>query len=372
MGWQDRRYNDDGGGGVSGAFGRALKRIFVEGDNFFAWAVPLFSVRGIRVKIHIFYIVYIIIQLFSSLRLDTQGVAFAAFGLAAMFTLVLLHEFGHCLMCRRVGGEADQIVMWPLGGLAMCRPPHDWKANLYTTLAGPAVNLALAPVFGLALIAAGARWEMLAFNPFTGRPLNGGLYFEFITAYWKAGLWSLYVMNAYLFLFNMLLVMFPMDAGRVVQEVLWARMGYRKSMSIATNLGLAMAVLVGALSIFFQMQQLTMIAVFCGVTCFQERRKLAMVADEGLYDLGKASDFGYGPRGGRGAGGGVAAASAPAPDRSFELAAARQRKEREHQAEVDRILEKIAKEGMGALNRSERKTLQEETDRRNRATGKSA
>jgi hypothetical protein len=36
----------------------------------------------------------------------------------ALFGVVLLHEFGHAFACRQTGGEADTIVLWPLGGIA--------------------------------------------------------------------------------------------------------------------------------------------------------------------------------------------------------------------------------------------------------------
>jgi len=41
----------------------------------------------------------------------------------ALFLIVLLHEFGHSLACRQVGGRANQIVLWPLGGVAYVDPP---------------------------------------------------------------------------------------------------------------------------------------------------------------------------------------------------------------------------------------------------------
>ena len=40
-----------------------------------------------------------------------------------LFLIVTLHEFGHALACRQVGGKADQIVLWPLGGVAYVAPP---------------------------------------------------------------------------------------------------------------------------------------------------------------------------------------------------------------------------------------------------------
>ncbi len=41
----------------------------------------------------------------------------------ALFLIVMFHEFGHSLACRQVGGAANQIVLWPLGGVAYVDPP---------------------------------------------------------------------------------------------------------------------------------------------------------------------------------------------------------------------------------------------------------
>src|ERR1700686_1650261 len=65
----------------------------------------------------------------------------------ALFLIVMLHEFGHALACRQVGGRADQIVLWPLGGVAYVAPPQRPGATLWSIAAGPLVNVALAPIF---------------------------------------------------------------------------------------------------------------------------------------------------------------------------------------------------------------------------------
>src|SRR6202044_4186980 len=65
----------------------------------------------------------------------------------ALFMIVTLHEFGHALACRQVGGRADRIVLWPLGGVAYVNPPPRPGATLWAIAAGPLVNVALAPVF---------------------------------------------------------------------------------------------------------------------------------------------------------------------------------------------------------------------------------
>ena len=49
----------------------------------------------------------------------------------------MLHEFGHALACRQVGGQADLIVLWPLGGVAYVNPPPRPGALLWSIAAGP-------------------------------------------------------------------------------------------------------------------------------------------------------------------------------------------------------------------------------------------
>src|SRR6266566_9894007 len=64
----------------------------------------------------------------------------------ALFFIVMLHEYGHALACRQVGGTANQIVLWPLGGVAYVDPPPRPGATLWSIVAGPLVNVILLPV----------------------------------------------------------------------------------------------------------------------------------------------------------------------------------------------------------------------------------
>lgn len=357
MGFQDRRYRDDPGDG--GAFRRALRRIFVEGDNFFAWALPLFTFKGIRVRIHILFVLWIVIELLMSLGQGATGVGFRAAMMGSLFTMVLLHEFGHCFACRRVGGEANEITMWPLGGLAWCSPPHNWRANFITTAGGPLVNVALIPVLGGAMLLAGAQPEHLIFNPFSpGRALmlmGFGSWPEIILFYaWYT--------NLILLIFNLIVPMYPMDGARIIQELMWARMGYRRSMLISVNVGFVTAIAMGVFSITTRETQLLGLAIFGGMICWNEKQRLAMV-DDVDYDVGRPGDYGYGPR-------------RPAPvaaprgrDRAYEAALKQQQRQRDEQAEVDRILAKIAEQGMGSLTRSERRILERETERKRKQSG---
>lgn len=352
MGYQDRRYESRSEGG--GRFRRWFKEYIGGRSGFFSWSVPLFTVPdrvpgldGIRVRVHLLYILMIVGELIGARGVGTAGFAFMLAMMATLFVLVLLHEFGHCLACRLVGGQADEILMWPLGGLAYCKTPHRWKPSLITTLAGPGVNLALLPVFGGALLLMGSNWDEVVFNPFRPDVMFRG--------YGHAWLWSAHYMNLVLLAFNMLVPMFPMDCGRVVQELLWWRVGYKRSMLIAVNLSLGVAVVLAILGVATEQMRLISLAVFGAFMCWGLRGHLLMMEDQPAWAFD--TDKGYGgfeekfePRG--------------AVVRKAQLKREKQQaKEREMQAEVDRILDKIRVNGMHSITKREQQTLKDATDR---------
>ncbi|MBY0307633.1 MAG: hypothetical protein K2Q09_02725, partial [Phycisphaerales bacterium] len=249
------------------------------------WSVPLGTVAGITVRLSLIYIVWMVFRLADRQSIGWQ---YELWSLGSLFVLVLAHEFGHCLACRRVGGEADQILMWMLGGLAYCRPPHSWRDSLITTLGGPAVNMALAPVLMGVMMAFGTPVSALVFNPWGGL---GSAFSSAVNAMgphlpiWLIyGLFTLHVSNAALLLFNVLLPFYPFDGGRIVQELLWRRFGYSRSMWIATTLGLVGAVGLGLFALWGRNMQMFLVAAFGGLTCWQQRQALRFMSQDGIAD----------------------------------------------------------------------------------------
>src|SRR5262249_35020785 len=99
---------------------RPLSRRTMFGLQFGAF--PLFRVAGIAVYLHWPWLV--VASLVVKLRLNNYN--WPAWNLVeylSLFVIVLLHEFGHALACRSVGGEAERIILWPLGGVAYVLPP---------------------------------------------------------------------------------------------------------------------------------------------------------------------------------------------------------------------------------------------------------
>ncbi|MEL6328956.1 MAG: site-2 protease family protein [Planctomycetota bacterium] len=336
--WQDGHRSGQSGGG----FGGFIRRVFGEGDNPLSWGIPLYTAWGIRVRVHVFFVLYIVLQLLSSLAFENFGIGYIAIMMVSLFGLVLLHEYGHCFACRKVGGEADDILMWPLGGLASCAPPPGVRGEFWTVAGGPLVNVALfVPLAGLVYLLTGA-WEAVAFNP-----LNPSSVFFYFSAtsdllYWaQYAAWTLYFTNGILLAFNVLLPMFPMDGGRLARCALWLKHGEQKSLYVAAVAGLAIAIVLGlaVLVIGGMPRMLLAIAFFGGFTCWLELRRLKMMAGEfgyggPVYDAGPERD--------------------PGPTRAQRRAAKRAEEE---SAEMDRILAKISSEGMGALSRREKAFL---------------
>src|SRR6266545_8157291 len=120
--------------------------------------IRLFRLFQIDVYLHWLWIVVAVYEINTRSR-DYSSIAWNVAEYLALFLIVLLHEFGHALACRQTGGQADTIVLWPLGGVAYVAPPQRPGATLWSIAAGPLVNLILLPVaLALALTAAGLGW----------------------------------------------------------------------------------------------------------------------------------------------------------------------------------------------------------------------
>ncbi len=349
MGWDDREpgagYDDSAGGRARAA----MRRVFGDGENPMNWGFSLYRAWGIRVRIHLLFVIFLVARLIFTLPQDGIGRGFMLWMLGALFVLVLLHEYGHCIACRRVGGEADDIMMWPLGGLASCAPPHEWRANLATVLGGPAVNAALLAPLALGVWIATRDFGVVVFNPFDPGSALAGLQIPPGEAggvgaqpWWLTALWSAHYANVILLAFNMLVPMFPMDAARVVQALLWRRMGYDRSMLVTLTIGLVAAGMLAVVAIVVNETMLLAIALFGGVVSFVERRRLQFAG-------GASMSFPEGPD----------------DDELEDRRRAKERQKAEDEQEtVDRILAKISEDGMESLSAGEKRTLKRATHHR--------
>jgi len=228
-------------------------------------SIRIFRFAGIDVYLHWMWFLAAIYQVSYGSRRYTSFV-WCIYEYLALFGIVLMHEFGHALACRSVGGKADQIVLWLLGGVAYVDPPPRPGAMLWSIVAGPLVNVLLIPVFGGLVLLAGMH-HLADSSP----NLN-----EFINTIW--------LINVYILEFN-LLPIYPLDGGKILWSLLWFAFGRARSLMIASALGLVtVAALLVALFVFNYAREnswLILIAVFALFQCwsgFQQARGMSRIA----------------------------------------------------------------------------------------------
>lgn len=343
MAFQDRQYYRDGTG---------------SGSNPLSWLwngeVSLFTAFGIHVKAHASLIVFMALILIfgwggGNLQSRIQSIT-------ALFAVVLLHEFGHCFAARWTGGSADQILMTPLGGLAMAYARRTPYSQFVTVAGGPAVNVIICVICGFGLYVTAGIWPLgpwqfgEVFNPRPG-------WFS-VTSY----LFMFYAISWALLIFNLLPV-FPLDGGQLLQAALWKPVGYYKAMFWTVNVGIvgaALLILSGFTGFLFGGLFVVFIGIYCLMNCINMRRHLLAEGPWGFSEEESSIDYSaaYDNKIGR-----------PKKKSGWQLKRAAKRvreqeaNERREQEKIDAILAKVSAHGMNSLTWIEKRTLKKATER---------
>ena len=310
------------------------------------WALRVFTAYGIPVKIHLFFFIFTLgmfLRQVSEKSTPISSLDIFLLTVVTLFGIILLHEFGHCFAARFVGGEANEILIWPLGGLAFVEVPHYPKPTFIVAAGGPAVNVLICLVctaglafghflpnlnplanpynsqihnywdgrsytseYGLKLYKAGT--DEAVSNPFDAIEKmirdSGGLResehvvfppetnSKWAETYaplgveralapgWAVWLNRIFWMSWVLFLFN-LIPAFPLDGGQMMQTIVWGRSDYRRGVVVACYSGFVVAVLFLVVSIWQNE------ALFMGLALFMlymSSMKLAQLdTDEGPF-----------------------------------------------------------------------------------------
>jgi Zn-dependent protease len=220
----------------------------------------LFRVAGITVFLHWSWLAIAYIELAERIR-PYRHPAWNVAEYLTLFAIVLLHEFGHALACRQVGGQAERIVLWPLGGVAYVNPPARPCPWLWSIAAGPLVNVALVPVtFGLFLLAH-----------------NAGLHHRLPDA--ALFLRSIAFVNLGLLVFN-LLPIYPLDGGQLLHGLLWPLLGRGRSLQVASVVGLLGGAALVALALAVGQVWAIVVAVFLALGALGGLQRAKLLADQ--------------------------------------------------------------------------------------------
>jgi Zn-dependent protease len=170
-------------------------------------SIRLGTYAGIPVRAH--WSMAIIAVWFGVLLSADLGIVGGVVATSAFFASILAHEFGHAIVARRFGVHTQSIDLWALGGMAhLDREPPTPRADGLIAVAGPAVSLLLG------VVAFGAGFALQS----------------------TVLVWVGFV-NGVLAVFNMLPGA-PLDGGRLVRAVRWARTGDKyRAMRDAGNAG---------------------------------------------------------------------------------------------------------------------------------------
>src|ERR687890_1091086 len=212
---------------------------------------------GIDVRVHWTFL--LLVAFFAFVGYQSSGTLAGALtpiaAIVALFVCVLLHEFGHSLVAQRLDLVVRSITLLPIGGVSNLESlPEKPSDEVKITLAGPLVNVVLAPIFFGVGVLFGAVPRMPA-DLFTGIGSVGQFFFY------------LGYLNVVLAVFN-LIPAFPLDGGRILRALLATRLGALRATDISSAVGRFFALaffLVGLLGGNFLLA-LVAVFIFFGAT----------------------------------------------------------------------------------------------------------
>jgi len=234
----------------------------------------ILTIRGIPIVLHWTFLLYagfLLISAAADQEHPLAGSIEQGAMLALIFGFVALHELSHSLVAQKFGITVRQIILFPLGGIAMLdQVPEDPRQETMITIAGPLFNLVTAFVLFLfiwllpgVVFTIGPLTDIL-FNPMGVIAENTTLFTKLVVAS--------YCVNVIMGIFN-LVPAFPMDGGRLLRA--WfVRRGtpYARATSKAVAVSKALLVLFVILSLKSGSPWYLLIAVFLYLGATNEER----------------------------------------------------------------------------------------------------
>lgn len=198
------------------------------------WSMNLFRIRGIQLAVHFSFFILLAANAYSGWSdAGLAGLVWDTAVLIAFFACVVLHELGHSFTAMHFGIGVRRILLLPIGGMAEFDDiPRQPGRELLITLAGPAVNFAIAALLWVALPRAvpGGDGEALTWMNFCRLLMQ----------------WNL-AMGC----FN-LVPAFPMDGGRILRALLARKLPYLRATFVAASVGKILCVIGMGIGAFYQ------------------------------------------------------------------------------------------------------------------------
>jgi len=294
-------------------------------EAFWSWSIPLFRFRGVPIRAHW---TLGLVALFDCMLYFRMGLPWwlAPVLVALLLLSVLLHEGGHALATRAVGGRCSEIMLWALGGYAQCTIPMRAGAHLLTSIMGPLVNVGL----WAGSIAVLALFPTIADNGILGLCLA---YFAYVNL-------RLALINA--------IPCHPLDGGHATTALLWGAVGLHRAVRWTVPIGFVASALVAVYGLYINQIFLVLFGAWLFYVTYTEQRNLRL-GSEVVFGLDQGYAYGGKP------GGWFAAWRR----RREEAHALRLDQEESVEATVlDELLDKVSNQGLPSLTAAERKQLE--------------
>lgn len=187
------------------------------------WTVGFGTWWGVDVRLHMLLVLFAVVTL--SVNATGGMLPVSGIFLTILIASVALHELAHTIAAIKLGGEVDEVVLTPIGGLRAPRVPDEPEPQVFVALVGPMTNLAIVVLMtGVLVLLKQTDFGGLFYQLAPLALVEGPLLLVAI----KLTLW----INWALFLVNMLPA-YPFDGGPALRAVLWPLLG-RRSAAVAT------------------------------------------------------------------------------------------------------------------------------------------
>jgi Zn-dependent protease len=273
---------------------------------------------------------------------------------------VLVHEAAHLQIAKRLGAEIDDVVVWPLGNLAL-PPMQESRIELLWATVGPLSNLLICSLTLPLLVY--LKWDVWTlFNPLSvptaelpSSLSSAGPHLAALV-FWVN--WSLALVN--------LLPAFPLDGGRILASLLSLAIGDRAATLGAARVGQVTAIWLWVIAWLLPDEVSRLAAVplvlLGTILFFASRHELNRAESPVKEDTSFGYDFSQGYTSlERSAPGGSESEPGPVQrwlDERREARAERQRQiEADEERRVDDILARLHEAGLDHLSAEDRALL---------------
>ena len=176
-------------------------------------SIKLLKIKDITIKMHWSFLI-ILVWIIAANAVEgftLHNIKWSLIFVALIFLSVILHEMAHYLVAKRLGVQATEINLLPVGGIPTNESfPVNKRSEILISMVGPLANLAIA---GLLLPFVQNRlpiWEISShFDVIHGSDI----------------LYKLHIVNLGLFFIN-LIPAFPLDGGNLFRTILSWKIDY--------------------------------------------------------------------------------------------------------------------------------------------------